>query len=147
MGRVEGKVARITVAARGQRRNHAVRLAAEGADIVAVDPRSDIATASYPMGTADELEQTGKAVETTGRRCVGVQADVRNPVAMAAAQLAIDEFGRLDVVVANAAVSALGGELTNQSWVDTVDVNLVGVINAYDEAGPRRPPISTPSSR
>jgi SDR family mycofactocin-dependent oxidoreductase len=141
MGRVEGKVVLVTGAARGQGRNHAVRLAAEGADIIAVDLCSDIPTVPYPMGTADELAQTAKAVEAAGRRCLAVQADVRNPVAMSeVVRRAIGEFGRLDVVVANAAVSALGSELTNQSWVDTVDVNLVGVINTVHAAFPHLKP-------
>ncbi|HEY3631987.1 MAG TPA: mycofactocin-coupled SDR family oxidoreductase [Jatrophihabitantaceae bacterium] len=141
MGRVAGKVVLITGAARGQGRNHAVRLAAEGADIVAVDLCADLPTVPYPMGTAEELAQTAKAVEAQDRRCVTVQADVRDPATMAdAAARAVAELGRLDVVVANAAVSALGAELTNQSWVDTVDVNLVGVINTVHAAYPHLKP-------
>jgi SDR family mycofactocin-dependent oxidoreductase len=140
MGRVAGKVALITGAARGQGRNHAVRLAAEGADIVAVDLCADIATVPYGLATPLDLQDTVKAVEALDRRCLGVQADVRNPLAMAAAVAqTIAEFGRLDVVVANAAVSALGME-TNQAWVDTVDTNLVGVINTIHAAYPHLKP-------
>jgi SDR family mycofactocin-dependent oxidoreductase len=140
MGRVAGKVALITGAARGQGRNHAVRLAAEGADIVAVDLCADIATVPYPMATPLDLRDTVKAVEALDRRCLGLQADVRNPLAMAdAVRQTIAEFGRLDVVVANAAVSALGME-TNQAWVDTVDTNLVGLINTIHAAYPHLKP-------
>jgi SDR family mycofactocin-dependent oxidoreductase len=136
MGRVEGKVVLITGAARGQGRNHAVRLAAEGADIVAVDLCEDIPTVPYRMATRQELQDTVKAVEALDKRCLAVQADVRNPLAMAdAVKQTIAEFSRLDVVVANAAVSALGME-TNQAWVDTVDINLVGVINTIHAAYP-----------
>jgi SDR family mycofactocin-dependent oxidoreductase len=140
MGRVAGKVVLITGAARGQGRNHAVRLAAEGADIVAVDLCADIATVPYPMATPLDLRDTVKAVEALDRRCLGVQADVRDPLAMAdAVRQTIAEFGRLDVVVANAAVSALGME-TNQAWVDTVDTNLVGLINTIHAAYPHLKP-------
>jgi SDR family mycofactocin-dependent oxidoreductase len=140
MGRVAGKVALITGAARGQGRNHAVRLAAEGADIVAVDLCADIATVPYPMATPLDLRDTVKAVEALDRRCLGLQADVRDPLAMAdAVRQTIAELGRLDVVVANAAVSALGME-TNQAWVDTVDTNLVGLINTIHAAYPHLKP-------
>jgi SDR family mycofactocin-dependent oxidoreductase len=136
MGRVQDKVVLITGAGRGQGRNHAVRLAAEGADIVAVDLCQDIATVPYAMATPDDLTATVKAVEAEGRRCLAVPADVRDPAAMrAAVDEAMARFGRLDVVVANAAVSALGAD-TNQAWVDTVDVNLVGVINTVHAAFP-----------
>ncbi|WP_375482559.1 mycofactocin-coupled SDR family oxidoreductase [uncultured Jatrophihabitans sp.] len=136
MDRVAGKVALITGAARGQGRNHAVRLAAEGADIVAVDLCEDIATVPYPMATAAELDETVRAVEALDRRCVAVQADVRDPAAMAGAvSRTIAELGRLDVVVANAAVSSLGSD-SNQVWVDTVDINLLGVINTIHAAYP-----------
>lgn len=136
MGRVAGKVALITGAARGQGRNHAVRLAAEGADIVAVDLCADIPTVPYPMATPQDLQETVRAVEAVDKRCVAVQADVRDPLAMAGAvRQTMAEFGRLDVVVANAAVSALG-MATNQAWIDTVDINLLGVINTIHAAYP-----------
>lgn len=141
MGRVEGKVALITGAARGQGRNHARRLAGEGADIVAVDLCEDIDSVPYPMATSEELAQTAAQVEELGRRAITVRADVRDPSAMSAvAARAVSELGRLDVVVAQAAVSALGAELTNQSWVDTVDINLLGVINTVHAAYPHLRP-------
>jgi SDR family mycofactocin-dependent oxidoreductase len=137
---VQDKVVLITGAARGQGRNHAVRLAGEGADVVAVDLCRDVATVPYPMATPDELAETVAAVEATGRRCIGVQADVRDPAGVAAAaRRAVDELGGIDVVVANAAVSSLGME-SNQAWVDTVDINLVGTINTVHAAYPHLRP-------
>lgn len=109
MGRVEGKVALITGAGRGQGRNHARRLAAEGADIVVVDRWADIDSVPYPMATEADLQETVAQVEALGRRAVAVRADVRDPAAMAnPVDRAIDEFGHLEVVIAQAAVSALG---------------------------------------
>lgn len=137
MGRVAGKVALITGAARGQGRNHARRLAEEGADIVAVDLCTSFKSVPYPMATEEDLQETARQVEAAGRRVITVRADVRSSAEMAdAVQAAVAEFGRLDIVVAQAAVSALGAELTNQSWVDTVDINLVGVINTVHAAYP-----------
>jgi NAD(P)-dependent dehydrogenase (short-subunit alcohol dehydrogenase family) len=81
-GRVEGKVAFVTGAARGQGRSHAVRLAEEGADIIAVDVPGDYETVGYPMGTQAELDQTAKAVEALDRRIVARAADVRDPAAL-----------------------------------------------------------------
>jgi SDR family mycofactocin-dependent oxidoreductase len=137
MGRAEGKVALITGAARGQGRNHALRLAQEGADIVAIDLCADIDSVPYALATSDDLETTCRLVEKLDRRIVAVRADVREPSAMrAAVARGIDELGRLDVVVAQAAVSSLGAELGTRAWVDTVDVNLVGVVNTVHAAFP-----------
>jgi SDR family mycofactocin-dependent oxidoreductase len=141
MGRVEGKVALITGAARGQGRNHARRLAAEGADIMAVDMCADIDSVPYPMSTEDDMRETIAQVEALDRRIVAARADVRDPSALAnAVDRGLAEFGHIDVVVAQAAVSALGSELTNQSWVDTVGINLVGVINTVHAAYPHLKP-------
>jgi (+)-trans-carveol dehydrogenase len=85
MGRVEGKVAFITGAARGQGRSHAVRLAEEGADIIAVDVCDQVGTVPYPMATPDDLAETVRQVEALDRRIVATQADVRDPVALRAA--------------------------------------------------------------
>jgi NAD(P)-dependent dehydrogenase (short-subunit alcohol dehydrogenase family) len=92
------------------------------------------------MATTAELQETVSAVEALDRRCLPVQADVRNPLAMAdAVKRTVAEFGQLDVVVANAAVSALGMD-SNQAWVDTVDINLLGVINTIHAAYPHLKP-------
>ena len=141
MGRVEGKVVIITGAARGQGRNHALRLAQEGADIVAIDVCEDIPTVKYPMATADDLAETVKLVEAQDRRCLAIRADVRSSDAMndAVAQT-IAEFGRLDVVIANAAVSALGKEIGNQAWVDVVGINLLGAMNIIQASYPHLKP-------
>ena len=140
MGRVEGKVAFITGAARGQGRSHAVRLAEEGADIIAVDLCRDIETIQYPMARPDDLKETVRLVEEKGRRIVAVQADVREQAQLReAVERGIDELGRLDVVVAQAGVAGMRGDPPMQAWADVVNINLVGVINAIQVALPHLP--------
>lgn len=130
MGRVEDKVVFITGAARGQGRSHAVHLAEEGADIIAVDICEDIASNEYPLARPEDLDETARLVEKTGRRIVPIQADVRDRVALAAALArGVSELGKLDVVVANAGICPLGEGLPVEAFVDAVDVDLVGVIN------------------
>src|SRR6266566_875267 len=124
MGRVQGKVAFITGAARGQGRSHAVRLAEEGADIIAVDLCHDIESIKYPLATPDDLKETVRLVEAQDRRIVAVQADVRERA----------ELGRLDIVVAQAGIAAMQGEPPLQAWADVLDTNLVGTINAIHVA-------------
>jgi (+)-trans-carveol dehydrogenase len=129
-GRVQGKVAFITGAARGQGRSHAVRLAQEGADIIAVDICSQIESAPYPLATAVDLAETVEEVEALGRRIVAIQADVRDYEAVAAAlRSGVSQLGRLDIVSANAAISSYGPavDLSNHEWRDIIDVNLTGV--------------------
>jgi SDR family mycofactocin-dependent oxidoreductase len=139
MGRVEGKVAFITGAARGQGRSHALRLAEEGADIIAVDACQDIATVPYPGATDADLAETVKEVEALDRRIVAQQADVRD---LAALQRAVDEglsqFGHIDVVCANAGILSFAPalELTEEVWQDVVDVNLTGVWKTVKAAAP-----------
>ncbi|MFE7746669.1 mycofactocin-coupled SDR family oxidoreductase [Nocardia sp. NPDC057455] len=131
MGRVEGKVAFITGAARGQGRSHAVRLAEEGADIIAVDLCEDIATIGYPLATPEDLEETANLVTKTGRRVVAAKADVRNAEQLQAAlEDGIRELGRLDIVVAQAGIAGMKGEPQLQAWTDVINTNLVGTINA-----------------
>lgn len=140
-GRMDGKVAFITGAARGQGRSHALRLAEEGADIIAVDICEDIATvtANYPLATREELNETAKQVEALGRRVVARKADVRD---LAALQDAFDEgvaeLGRIDTVVANAGIATFGRawELTADQWKDMLDVNLTGVYHTAKAAIP-----------
>jgi SDR family mycofactocin-dependent oxidoreductase len=137
-GRVAGKVALITGAARGQGRAHAVRLAAEGADIVAVDLCADIDSVPYPLATPADLAETGRLVEELDRRVVTVRADVRDPAAMrAAVDQGLRELGRLDVVVAQAGIAPMGAAEPLGAMLDTVDVNLVGVLNTLHAAVPR----------
>ena len=140
-GRMEGKVAFITGAARGQGRSHAVRLAEEGADIVAVDICADIDTVTpfYPLATEEELAETVRAVEALDRRIVARRADVRD---LDALQTAFDEglaeLGRIDTVVANAGIATYGRawELTAEQWRDMIDVNLTGVFHTAKVAIP-----------
>jgi SDR family mycofactocin-dependent oxidoreductase len=131
-GGLEGKVALITGAARGQGRAHAVRLAADGADIIAIDICADIAAVNYPMASEDDLAETVKAVEAAGRRIVARKADVRDYAALSEAfGSAYAELGRLDIIVANAGVIRLGPESEDflADWSDVLDTNLTGVFN------------------
>ncbi|MFC8043828.1 mycofactocin-coupled SDR family oxidoreductase [Nocardia sp. NPDC057353] len=137
MGRVEGKVAFVTGAARGQGRSHAVRLAEEGADIVAVDICHDIDTIGYAMATREDLDETARLVEKTGRRIIAEQADVRDaPRLREVLATGIAEFGRLDIVVAQAGIAGMKGQPQWQAWSDVIDTNLVGVINTIQAALP-----------
>jgi len=131
-GRVAGKVAFITGAARGQGRSHAIRLAEEGADIIAVDICRDYGTVPYPMATEADLAETVKAVEALDRRIVATQADVRNAAALkAAVDDGVAQLGRLDIVSANAGICTVQSwdEVTPAVWQDTLDTNLTGVWN------------------
>ncbi len=139
MGRVSGKVALVTGAARGQGRSHAVRLAEEGADIIAVNICAQIDSVLYPMATPMDLDETVALVEKLGRRVVRRQADVRDVDHLAAAVAdGVAELGRLDVVCANAGIASYGPswELATQTWQDMIDVNLTGVWNTVRSAIP-----------
>jgi SDR family mycofactocin-dependent oxidoreductase len=134
MALVEGKVAFITGAARGQGRAHAQRLAEEGADIIGVDICADIAAAPYPLGTEAELEETAKLVEKTGRRALVQRADVRSPAELRNAVTAgIAEFEHIDIVVANAGIASMGVDMSEDdietAWDAVIAVNLTGVWN------------------
>src|SRR5467141_2804972 len=118
-GRVEGKVAFITAAARGQGRSHAIRLAQEGADIIAVDLCQQMDSVPYPMATPADLAQTVKEVEALDRRIIATQADVRDFGALKAAlDDGVAQLGRLDIVSANAGIFSLGTleELDDAAW-------------------------------
>lgn len=137
MGRVEGKVAFITGAARGQGRSHAVRLAEEGADIIAVDLCRDYETVGYPMATPEDLKETVRLVEEQGRRIVARQADVRDVGRLKEAlEAGLAELGGLDIVVAQAGIAPLRGEPKLQAWCDAIDVDLIGSINAIQVSLP-----------
>jgi len=108
-GRVAGKVAFITGAARGQGRSHAIRLAQEGADIIAVDLAGQIGSVPYAMSTPGDLAETVKEVEALDRRIVATQADVRDFAAVKAAlDDGVAQFGLLDIVSANAGIFGVG---------------------------------------
>lgn len=138
-GRVEGKVAFITGAARGMGRSHALRLAEEGADIIAVDLLEDYDSVGYPLSTPSDLDATVKLVEGTGRRIVARRADVRDPDSLSAAlDAGLAEFGHLDVVVANAGICTVQtwDKVDRQLWQDTLDTNLTGVWNTMVAGAP-----------
>jgi SDR family mycofactocin-dependent oxidoreductase len=139
MGRVEGKVAFITGAGRGQGRSHAIRLAEEGADIIAVDICADIDLVPWPMSSESDLEQTVKEVEAVGGRIVSAIADVRDFTTLKAGlDAGLAEFGHVDIVVANAGIGgfAKSWELTDDAWHTVLDVNLMGVWHTAKAAIP-----------
>jgi (+)-trans-carveol dehydrogenase len=138
-GKLEGKVAFITGAARGQGRSHAVRLAQEGADIIAVDLCAQVASVPYPMATPQDLDQTVKEVEALDRRIVATQVDVRDYDALKRAlDDGVAQLGRLDVVSANAGIVSYGRaeELAEQTWQDVIDTDLTGEWHAAKAAIP-----------
>jgi SDR family mycofactocin-dependent oxidoreductase len=130
MGKLQGKVALITGAARGQGRSHAVRLAEDGADIVAIDIAAAIPTAYYPPATPADLQLTGKLVEAEGVRALIAEADVRDQGGLDdVVARALAAFGHIDIVVANAGTAAHAPtwDLADDQWQNVVDVNLTGV--------------------
>ncbi len=139
-GRVEGKVAFITGAARSQGRSHALRLAQEGADVIAVDICAPVESIQmYPPATEEDLAETVRQVEALDRRIVATRADVRDPAALrAAVDEGVAQLGRLDIVLANAGVFELAPalELTDGAWQVMIDINLTGVWNTCRVALP-----------
>jgi SDR family mycofactocin-dependent oxidoreductase len=139
MGKLDGKVAFITGAARGQGRAEAVRLAEEGADIIAVDICEQIETVPFPPAGEADLEETVRLVEATDRRIVASKADTRAVDQLRdALDAGVAELGRLDIVVANAGISSWAPtvELTEQQWDDVLDTNLKGAWNTCRVAVP-----------
>jgi SDR family mycofactocin-dependent oxidoreductase len=139
-GALQGRVAFITGAARGQGRAHAVRLAQEGADIIALDicaPVSD--SIGYPAATPEDLAETVRAVEAEGRKVLAREVDIRDDAAVR--QLVsdgIEQFGRLDILIANAGVLSWGRiwELSDEQWDTVIDVNLTGTFRTLRAAIP-----------
>ncbi len=133
-------MALVTGAGRGQGRSHAVRLAAEGADVIAVDICADrLETLSYPLATEEDLDTTISEVEATGRRAVKAIADVRSLSEMqAAVKTGLAELGKIDIVCANAGIGswAVVWEMTEQQWQEMIDINLTGVFNTARAALP-----------
>ncbi|WP_054782175.1 mycofactocin-coupled SDR family oxidoreductase [Rhodococcus qingshengii] len=142
MSRVAGKVAFITGAARGQGRSHAIRLAQEGADIIAMDVCGEVGRTAdfYAPATDEDLAETVRLVEAEGRRIVAYKADVRNYDALAAGlKDGVEKLGRLDIVAANAGIFQFGDEVPDilgGDWNDVIDVNLTGVFNTCKAAVP-----------
>jgi SDR family mycofactocin-dependent oxidoreductase len=129
MGLLDGKVAFITGAARGQGRSHALTLAREGADIIAVDICRQAPTVPYPMATPDDLAKTVKEVEALDRRIIASEVDVRDLAALTAAvNEGVAELGRLDIVLANAGISTPAPtlEMDEQVWDEMIEINLTG---------------------
>lgn len=134
MGMVDGKVALVTGAGRGQGRSHALRLASEGADVIAVDIGGGrVETISYELASEADLDCTVEEIEGMGRRAVKAVADVRSLSDLqAAAEAGLSELGKIDIVCANAGIGswAVAWEMTEQQWKDMIDINLTGVFNA-----------------
>jgi SDR family mycofactocin-dependent oxidoreductase len=139
-GSLDGRVAFITGAARGQGRAHAVRLAGEGADIIAIDicgPVSDSIT--YPPATPEDLAETVRAVEAAGRKILARQVDIRDGAALRQVVAdGVEQFARLDIVVANAGVLSWGRlfEMSDEQWDAMIDVNLSGTFRTIRAAVP-----------
>jgi SDR family mycofactocin-dependent oxidoreductase len=139
-GSLDGRVAFVTGAARGQGRAHCVRLADEGADIVAIDicgPVSDSIT--YPPATPEDLDETVRGVEATGRKILARQVDTRDSAALRQVVAdGVEQFGRLDILVANAGVLSWGRlwELSDDQWETVIDVNLSGTWRTIRAAVP-----------
>jgi (+)-trans-carveol dehydrogenase len=139
MGKLEGKVAFITGAARGQGRSHAVRLAQEGADIIAVDLCAQMGSVGYPMATEEDLAETVRQVEALDRRIVASVADVRDSAALkGAVDDGVAQLGRLDIVLANAGIATFAPveDLTDDMWDEMIAVNLTGVFKTVRAAVP-----------
>jgi SDR family mycofactocin-dependent oxidoreductase len=136
-GRLEGKVVFVTGAARGQGRSHAIQMAQEGADIIAIDICAPVNSLRYELGSTDDLAETVRQVEALDRRIVANVADVRDDEGL---KQALDDgtsrLGPVDIVLANAAIIALSLDTPWGAWQDTIDVNLTGVFNTVEAAIP-----------
>jgi SDR family mycofactocin-dependent oxidoreductase len=137
MGKLDGKVAFITGAARGQGRSHAVRLAEEGADIIAVDLCAPISSMNYPNASPEDLDQTVKEVEATGRKIIARIGDVRlREQLKEVLNEGIAAFGHVDVIVANAGICPGRDDTLCGGFVDATDVDLIGAMNTVAVALP-----------
>ncbi|WP_046314925.1 mycofactocin-coupled SDR family oxidoreductase [Mycobacterium sp. UM_Kg1] len=150
MNRLKGKVALVTGAARGQGRSHAVHLADEGADIIAIDICADIESNEYPLATPEDLEETVNLVEKSGQRAISAVVDVRDRFSLKARlDEAVAELGGLHVVVANAGICPQGNHIPFRGFIDAFDVDFVGVVNtihvSFDHLGPGGSVIATGS--
>ena len=138
-GELDGQVAFITGAGRGQGRAHAVRLAREGVDVIGIDICANVATMTYPNATESDLEETVRLVEKEGRRMIARKADVRDYAELVSAvEDGVAEFGRLDIIIANAGIVRIGTESDDflADWNDVIDTNLTGVYHTVRAALP-----------
>jgi (+)-trans-carveol dehydrogenase len=140
MGRFDDKVVFISGAARGQGRSHAMRFAAEGADIIGIDMCKNLDTVLYDLSTDADLDETVRLVEAQGRKMVAVHADVRDfDAVVSAVEEGVQVFGRLDVILPNAGIVASGPtwQMPIEKWRDVVDINLTGVFHTVRAAIPK----------
>jgi SDR family mycofactocin-dependent oxidoreductase len=139
-GRLQGKVALISGAARGMGRSHALRLAQEGADIIAFDVCRQLETVHYPMSTPQDLAETVRLVEATGRRIIAREGDVRDLASVqAVVDAGVDALGRLDVVCANAGIAGFAEDswsMSEHEWDEMLAVNLTGLWKTVKAAIP-----------
>lgn len=139
MTNLKGKVALITGAARGQGRAHALTLARNGADIIAVDFTEQIDSVPYKMSTADDLAQTATAIEELNRRVISVKADVRSQEQLdAAVSRGLDEYGHIDILIANAGIWGSGPfwKLSETQWENMIGINLSGIWRSAKAVAP-----------
>ncbi|WP_375399399.1 mycofactocin-coupled SDR family oxidoreductase [uncultured Amnibacterium sp.] len=139
MGKLDGKVAFISGAARGQGRSHALRLAQEGANIIAFDLIDQVGTIDYPMSTQEDLDETVRQIEALDRRIVAKKADVRDfSQVKAAYDAGVAELGPVDIVLANAGIAQLGSKEPDPlpTYKDVIDINLNGVFNTVHAVAP-----------
>ena len=140
MGKLDGKVAFISGAARGQGRSHALALADEGADIIGFDACSDVSTVGYHLATEDDLEETARLVRERGRRVITARVDVRDLDGVTAlAQHGYESLGRIDIASANAGISGYASttwDLSEEQWTDMININLTGVFNTIKAVVP-----------
>ena len=139
-GRLKGKVAVVTGAARGIGRAIAIAFAKEGADVMGLDIAGHVSSVTaYPASSEDELEETGKKIDELGRRFISYKADIRDLDALKkAADLVMDKFGKLDIIVANAGIQTFKPflEMDDKHWHDVIDVNLNGTANTLKAFAP-----------
>lgn len=139
MGKLDGKVAFITGAARGQGRSHAVRFAEEGANIIGVDVSRQIETVPYATAQPGDMEETVRQVEAAGGRMLASEVDVRDLAGLAkAADDGVAELGRIDIVIANAGINSMAPtlEMDEATWQTMIDINLTGVWKTVRAAVP-----------
>ncbi len=140
MGRFDGKVVLVTGGARGQGRSHALEFAKEGADIVVADIAAQVETVPYSMSSEEDLRETVKLVESLDQRCVAVTADFRDTAGAASAvSAAVDQFGRLDILLVNHGMLSLSSvaDMSDQTWDDVIGSDLTGVFKAVRAALPQ----------